>query len=267
MKTPDWTEPAHPITTHELSLWRKQRRVLWITFVILPLLVSSCMWSAFLSPRRILRPNDLLSALNLNIWGLQLFLGIWLGVIVTSRAATLIARERETRNWALLKTTPHIESEILSLKAQAIFYDLRWPISLVFSLRALSIVGSVAAAPLDSVGEAAQAAIFVVVFCAELLVSLNYNCVVGATASAAAGTTASATGLAYMIHGLAAVFIFAPLWWRFIFLDQTIFFFAYTTESTLWSLTLHYASLSIVQLLLIGLGYSVAARFAERESG
>jgi len=167
MKTPDWTEPAHPITTHELSLWRKQRRVLWITFVILPLLVSSCMWSAFLSPRRILRPNDLLSALNLNIWGLQLFLGIWLGVIVTSRAATLIARERETRNWALLKTTPHIESEILSLKAQAIFYDLRWPISLVFSLRALSIVGSVAAAPLDSVGEAAQAAIFVVVFCAD----------------------------------------------------------------------------------------------------
>ena len=60
MHIPVWVTPAHPITSRELDFWSNHRRVLWITFVILPLLVSACMWAAMLSPRpyRKARPRD-----------------------------------------------------------------------------------------------------------------------------------------------------------------------------------------------------------------
>jgi hypothetical protein len=268
MHTPVWVSPAHPIASRELGQWRKQRRVLWITFVILPLLVSACMWSAFLSPRRTIWLNDLLSAINFNIWALQLFLGIWLSVVVTARSATLIARERETYNWPLLKIIPRSEVEILSLKGRAIFYALRWPIVLVVCLRGLSILSSLASPQVYGLSEVALAAVFAVVFCAEFLVSLNYNYVVGATASTLANTTASATAVAYLIHGLATVFIFGPLWWGFFFspLGRMMWYYGPGNNGALWAFVVLYSVLCVVQLLLIGLGNSLAARGAEREA-
>jgi hypothetical protein len=256
---------AGPITQQELQIWRKQQRQLWLTFVGFPVLVSGALWGAFVLPllnyRYVPSLSDVFTGLVNNLWGVQIVLSVWLSVVVTLRAASAIARERESSNWPLLKLTPFTTTEIFYGKTRGIWQGLAWPIRMVVALRIASLLFSYAAAQYPSFTDAVLAALFLYLFSAELFVSVSYNCAIGFLASTLAKTSAQAQGFAYGLHIGLFAFGFGPLWWVFF---QNNYSFNSSTSSLLWTVNVHWLILSVAQATLASLCYSVAIHLAER---
>ncbi len=156
--------------------------------------------------------SDFRPALTFGLWGWGGFLSMWLGVLATSRAMSLIARERETQNWELLRLTAFDVREIMAAKVAAVLYWLRWPIALVLVLRLLSVVAGLADVS-SSIGVSGLIAgmLFIAIFCFELIVSILYNCAVGLLASAFSRTIAAANAVVYPLHFSLLLFIFVPV--------------------------------------------------------
>ena len=207
MKRSAWASPAHPVVRRELLLWRKATRQLWISFLFFPLCCSSSFVLTSRDPASDFRP-----ALTFGLWGWGGFLSMWLGVLVTSRAMTLIAHERETRNWELLRLTAFDMREIMAAKVAAVVYWLRWPIALVLVLRLLGVAAGLADVG-SSIGAPGLIAgmLFLIIFCSELIISVLYNCAVGLLASAFSRTIAAANAVVYPLHFGLLLFIFAPV--------------------------------------------------------
>jgi hypothetical protein len=264
----------HPLTWPEAAYWRKQRVRLLITFVLFPLTISAALWAVSLWISWVMAPSapyqtvvpDWFDNLVINIWGVEIFLSIWLAVVVIQRATLGIAHLRETLNWPLVKIMPYSLDELYRQKAKAIEHSLRWPIRLVLALRVASVVLWVFNTPGVSFTECVLAATFIYVFCAELVVSVRYNSAVGLFASTLAKTTAQANGLAYLLQGLLFLFVFAPFWWNFAQGWPFMFTaFQYTNDTAILSAALgQFAVLAVVQLLMVGLCNSFAVRQAER---
>jgi hypothetical protein len=101
--------------------------------------------SAFGDPRRAVDPVAIILAtggvLVFAAWGLSTFVNWLLGLAASVFAATLIARERETRAWPLLRLTPLTTMEILGGKFAALLYRLAGPLHLVVVLRLVALGG------------------------------------------------------------------------------------------------------------------------------
>ena len=258
-------DALHPLAWPDTALWNRQARSLRLTFLGLPLLLTACMWSAYLAPRRAPSGADLISVALSNVWAAQIILSLWLGLVAILRGAGAIAHLRETGIWPLVKIMPYDLSEIYRQKAAAVERGLRWPIRLVLGLRAASVILSYFVTPGAAPIDAALAVLFVYAFCAELLISVRYNCALGLLASTLARTTAQAQGYSHILQGVLFVTLFAPLWWSF--LNRGALFAlgslpaGGTGEVTLPAI-LQYGLLGLVQLLVIGVCYSLAIRRA-----
>lgn len=260
----------HPLTWPEAARWRKQQIRLLTTFVIFPFVLSAGLWIAnywvglVTSHGQYIIP-DWFDNLVINVWGVEIFLSIWLTVVAIQRSTLGIAHLRETLNWPLVKIMPYSLDELYRQKAKAIEHSLRWPIRLVIALRAISVILWVFNTPGVTLTECVLAAVFIYLFCAELIVSVRYNSAVGLLASTYSKTTAQANGITYFLQGWLFLFVFAPLWWSFAQNWITLGAFQVTGDTAILNAALiQFALLAIVQLLIIGLCNSFAIRQAER---
>jgi hypothetical protein len=105
-------------------------------------------------------------------------------------------------------------ADILRAKIGAIFYWLRWPLILVMALR-LAALAITFAANLSGPSPAVSilAVLFTGIFCAEIVISVTYNCAVGLLASSLTRTTGAANGIVYAIHAALFALVFGPLWY------------------------------------------------------
>ncbi|MBM4422756.1 MAG: hypothetical protein FJ030_05120 [Chloroflexi bacterium] len=194
----------------------------------------------------------------MTVWGWEGWLSLWMGIVVTTRTALLIARERESQNWPLLRVTPFDSADILKAKAGAALYWVRWPIIQLLFLRAACVAIAVANSPDITPTQTALAAAFALLFCAELFVSAVYNCSVGLTASAFAKTSAVANAAAYSLHIALFLFIFLPIWNRFAGPIFEAFFYS-DHLSTLTRSIAVFSLLIAAQLALAGAMFFIAA--------
>ncbi len=240
MKLPNWASLNHPIAHRELTLWQKagrRWRWLWIPFLTFPLCCAAAC-GLTLVPQAIADSSlaawlfTIVLPLLIALWGLHGFATWGLSLFTTVGAATFIARERETQNWALLRITTLGVREIIGAKIAALLYWLRWPILAVLALRLIAIAASViglagifylipALDPSVAIPPELQlgltlgvggAGIFgAALFALELFIGLFYNCAIGLTASSFLRTSASAVGIAFVAHLILTLFVFAPV--------------------------------------------------------
>lgn len=255
----------HPLTWPEVASWRKQQRLLVITFIGLPVVISAVLWTINLATAKAGPTPDFYDSLTINVWGLQIFLSLWLTVLVVQRSTPGIAHLRETAIWPLAKVMPFSLSDLFSYKALSIEKGLKWPIRLILFLR----VASVGLWLLNTTQVTQQDCVFAVlfgyVFCAELLVSVRFNCAIGLLASSISPSTARATATAYIVEVSLFAGVFAPLWWIFIQGWPYIspIFQSGDEAAIILAGTLQYGELAILQMLIIAICYSLAIRRAE----
>lgn len=212
MKWPVWASPSHPLVRRELGAWRKHRRQLWLTFLLIPGLCTAVYWASFIIPAYRRGLSEIPSAFLLTLWAWEGVLCMWLSVVATTRAISLIAQERETQNWPLLRITPLDPHEITRSKIGAVVYWLRWPIAFLLILRIVCVLFTAAASNGITAPQLALAALLAVIFAAELLVSMLYNCAAGLVVSSFTRATANANAIVYLLHTTLFLFIFLPIW-------------------------------------------------------
>jgi hypothetical protein len=142
----------------------------------------------------------------------------------------MVARERETRNWAMLRITSMPVREILHAKIAALTHLLLWPTAAVLALEfvavllaglaliaGLLIAGSSApdwSPVLDALGVnyliLGSLPLFGLYIVAATLISLIYNCAVGLLTSTMTRTTASAVILSFVVHFGLLMLVFVP---------------------------------------------------------
>jgi hypothetical protein len=148
-----WARPSHPIVRYERRHWltsrgwRLVRGLLWggtLTFVLFPALCALIfnLTATFNSP------GELILSLG-GTFTLGLFftstLALWFNNLSASfLGATLIARERESQTWPLLRLTSLTSVDLLGGKLAALAYTLAGPMQLILALRALAIVSGLA---------------------------------------------------------------------------------------------------------------------------
>jgi hypothetical protein len=212
VKLPKWATSGHPIFQRELKIWRKNRWQIWLPFFVFPAGCIGFYWITSRSLTRYLSTSDLLGTLSGWLFGLQILFGAWLSICIIFRTIAIVAHERETQMWPLLRATSLSIAEIVSAKIAATLQTLRWPITVTLLTRAATVVLALIA-NYDQAGLAGLflGALFTLIFCAELLISVIYNCAVGVTASALSADSAKANGLAYLLHFGLSLFIFLPV--------------------------------------------------------
>ena len=240
MKLPAWAKPDHPIARRETTLWQKSiKKWRWL-LALLVLLPCGC--SAFCSlsalPAAFDANTPFLAVLIFLAW--SIFIGIWLtsgmwawvlGTFASVSSATVIARERETLNWGMLRLTTLSIKEIIAAKLAALGRLLLWPAAALIVLEMLGIsfmalVGLVVVVALGytstsdipptlQLGLAAlilggwlPAAFYLAV---TTLINLIYNSAVGLLTSSYTRTTASAVALSFAVHFGINLFIFVPI--------------------------------------------------------
>lgn len=244
---PPWASPDHPVVRRELQQWRKRSRrwrgVLLALFLLLPicatggcmLMVSPILLEIFNSANST-DAGQIASALFLiggmilaGLWIFSSLLSFGLSLLRSIGASTLIAHERETQNWQLLRLTSLSVEDILRAKLAGLWRWLMWPTLLILLLRffTLVITGVVAvlvtafvlnvgATDLPTqlqawayvLGAALGLGIYYVV---EMISSLFYDCGIGLMASAYSRTSATAVGITFAINFALNLFIFAPI--------------------------------------------------------
>ena len=154
--------------------------------------------------------------------------GIWL--LSSIGTSTVIARERETQNWSLLRITTLNIPEIVHAKVIGVLRWLSLPLALAVLLRiAMSCllfivafllifsvtVGVGTAAPqLQAVLVVASlaACMFIAIyFIIELAAAMLYNCSIGLLSSVLARTSANAIAIMFVLHFGISFFLVAPI--------------------------------------------------------
>lgn len=237
MNFPRWTTTAHPIFRRETALWHKRSwrwRWLFIPFLILPLCCAAACGLTLLpaalednSPAALVMAGGL--TLIVGLWSLHGFAAWGVSLITTIAASTVIARERETLNWPLLRVTTLSPQEIVSAKIAALLAWLRWPIAaLLFARVAAVLATAVGAAVLvffaprldPEVTASMQIALWIVTalgaafltafLIVELAASIIYNCAIGLLSSAVSRSSATAVAVTFVLNLGLALFVFAP---------------------------------------------------------
>jgi hypothetical protein len=186
--------------------------------------------------------------------------------VVSVRAAATIAHLRETGNWALIKIMPYPASQVVQSKASALEYSLRWPFRLVLILRLMSVGFSLLNIPNVSLAEVALTILFIYLFCAELRISVRYNCAIGLLASTLARSVAQANSIVYPLQAFLFLGCFAPLWWNYVYgqVFGTPILYSNSNIAILLAAIFQYGLLCILQLLITSACYSLAIRRVER---
>jgi hypothetical protein len=235
---PSWASDDHPIVQREVALWKKRSRRwawVWIIFLLLPLLCSGL---CGLSMTPLLIESDSLAGwlfsigaiLSVTVWMLHSFLMFGLWLLSSIGTSTVIARERETQNWSLLRITPLNIAEIVHAKVVGVVRWLSLPLAFAVFLRiamsgllfivALLIIFSVtvgvgAAAPqLQAalvVMSLAACVVIAIYFIVELAATVLYNCSIGLLSSVLARTSANAIAIMFVLHFGISFFLIAPI--------------------------------------------------------
>ncbi len=240
MRLPAWAAADHPIVRREATLWRRVfKRWGWAG---IPLLLLPCACSAMCALGTLPTMFDP----DMPWWGALAFLiwiaviaiwitgGLWgwiLSVIASLGSATLVARERETQNWELLRITVLSVPEIIGAKVTALLRFLLWPIALTLALElagvgiiVLTAIGLIIAGGIYDPGDFTPglqlvlgvatlggAGPVILYLVAALLISLIYNCAIGLLTSTFSRTSGSAVALSFVVHFAINLFIFLPL--------------------------------------------------------
>jgi hypothetical protein len=238
MKLPYWATPSHPIARRELIVWRKGGLSLWwlwIIFLLPPLCGALGLFFSLLSavfsfnsasafnevPAEFwagITGGTLLTAL----WGMQAFLGWGLGLFVVIGSAGVIARERESQNWPLLRLTSFDVPDIVSAKMVAILRGLIRPLMALLILRVLSVVGTVvfvyilAAVTRNNDGQQLQAItvnaiLFLPFFLLTALSGTLYTSALSTLVSSIVRTPAVALAMSFVTLLLLWLFAFLPI--------------------------------------------------------
>jgi hypothetical protein len=283
MKLPAWTRPEHPIARREDARWRRStRKWSWLGFIVLG---APCACSALCTLSSL--PTTLLAGVTwqeaLAALGWVVFVAMWvttglwgwiLGTFVSLASATLIASEREARNWSLLRLTPLSIRETLAAKLWALARLVMWPTAAVLGIESLGIslgiIGALAVVGLAwrtdpaALGSAASlliaaaivglwplAIVYVVV---AGLINLAYNASIGLLSSALARTTGAAVGLSFVVSFGIAVFVLLPIQQMVLIVVQVLGgLLSLTTQSVA-----AFAGLTIAASLLLPIGLQAA---------
>lgn len=150
---PAWARPGHPIVWYERRHWRLSRGwravrgLLWggaLTFILFPALCAV----VFNLTATFAGPGELVLSVG-GTFTLGLFftstLGLWFNNLSASfLGASLIARERESQTWPLLRLTTLTSVDLLGGKLAALVYTLAGPVQLIMGLRVLALVSGLA---------------------------------------------------------------------------------------------------------------------------
>jgi len=239
MSLPAWASASHPIARREQTLWGRALRPwrwVWIPLALLPLCCSAvCALSALPVALTENTAETWLFALGLvlfiGVWGLQGFLGFGLNLFLSIGASTLIARERETQNWPMLRITTLHVPEIVGAKIAALLRQSRWPIGAVLAARlfaaaittlyaggalyvfarAPEIAADTAALTGLWVSFGASAIALTAYFIVELIAGVFYNCGVGLLASCFSRATGAAVGITFVLHFVLWFLVLTPI--------------------------------------------------------
>jgi len=166
--------------------------------------------------------------IGVTLWMLHGFLmfGIWL--LSSIGTSTVIARERETQNWSLLRITPLNIAEIIHAKVVGVLRWLTLPLALAVILRIVMVailfiaaivviffaVGAASLTPqlqttlaLGSVVASLIVAVYLIV---ELAAVMLYNCSIGLLSSVLARTSANAIAIMFILHFGINFFVIVP---------------------------------------------------------
>jgi len=233
---PSWASNDHPIVQRETALWKKRSRRwtwVWIIFLLLPLMCSGiCGLSMTPLLAEANSAGEWLVAggaiIGVTLWMLHGFLmfGIWL--LSSIGTSTVIARERETQNWSLLRITPLNIAEIIHAKVVGVLRWLTLPLALAVILRIVMVailfiaaivviffaVGAASLTPqlqttlaLGSVVASLIVAVYLIV---ELAAVMLYNCSIGLLSSVLARTSANAIAIMFILHFGINFFVIVP---------------------------------------------------------
>ena len=235
---PSWASNDHPIVQRETALWKKRSRQwawVWIIFLLLPLMCSG-LCSLSMTPLLIEANSaggwlfSIAAILSVTLWMLHGFLmfGIWL--LSSIGASTVIARERETQNWSLLRITTLNIPEIVHAKVVGVLRWLSLPLALAVVLRIamVSLMFIVAILVIFSVtirtatitpqlqaalvvASLAACIIIAIYFIIELAAAILYNCSIGLLSSVLARTSANAIAIMFVLHFGISFFLIAPI--------------------------------------------------------
>lgn len=235
---PSWASNDHPIVQRETALWKKRSRQwswVWIIFLLLPLMCSG-LCGLSMTPILIEANSagewliSIGAILGVTLWMLHGFLmfGIWL--LSSIGTSTVIARERETQNWSLLRITTLNIPEIVHAKVIGVLRWLRWPLALAILLRIAMVsflfivaiivvlsaaIRTAAITPQLQVALAlasfAAYLIIVIYFIIELAAAMLYNCSIGLLSSVLARTSANAIAIMFVLHFGIGFFLIAPI--------------------------------------------------------
>jgi hypothetical protein len=241
MQLPAWASPNHPVARREFNMWRRiLRRWSWIgvLFALLPFACTGLFTLVTL---------PLASAVGTSVTTLAILAGwsflsmLWitsglmtwaLGTFANIGASIMVARERETHNWAMLRLTAMPVREIISAKIAALARLIFWPtaVAVAVAVIALAVTGLALMGVVVLIRGAATAEEFppgmeigiialivggvpllAVYTVAATLISLLYNCAVGLLTSTLTRTTASAVILSFVVHFGLLMFVMVPV--------------------------------------------------------
>lgn len=239
MRLPLWATSAHPITRREMTLWRKAGLSLWwlwIIFLLPPLCGALSLLFSVFSAAVSFGSTTSLNAFPPEfwtgmiggtalaaLWGMQAFLGWGIGIFAVIGSAGVIARERESQNWPLLRLTAFDVPDIISAKIAAVLRGLVRPVLAVLILRGLSVVGTVSfaylLAAINHTGNNDQqlqtitlnAVLFLPCFLLTVVTGTFYTCAISTFVSSIVRTPAVALAMSFLALLLAWLFIFLPV--------------------------------------------------------
>jgi hypothetical protein len=240
MKLPAWARATHPVARRETAIWQKLNKK-W-GWLILLLVLLPCGCSAFCSlsalPASLTADTPTTGLLIFLAWSLML--GVWLtsglwewvlGTFAGIGGAIMVARERETMNWSLLRLTTLSIREILGAKLAALGRLMLWPFTAILGLQtagiSLMVIGGLVAILVARQVDPADMPVTLVIELGGLLiglwpvsvlylavaslVNLGYNSALGLVTSSYARTTGNAVVLTFVASFAVNLLVFVPL--------------------------------------------------------
>lgn len=240
MKLPAWARADHPVARRETSIWRiLYKRWGWLA-ILLGLLPCGCSALCSLSalPASLSADTPVIGILIFLAW--SVFLGVWitsglwswvLGTFAGIGGAIMVARERESQNWGLLRLTTLSIREILAAKLAALARLMSWPIAAILGLQTLGltlmVLGGLAGIvivgrtdPSDvnlpvqielAVLLAGMWPLGIAYLAVSCLVNLAYNSALGLATSSFSRTTGNAVALTFVMSFVINLIVFIPL--------------------------------------------------------
>jgi len=240
MKLPAWARADHPVARRESAVWQKiYKRWGWLLILIV-LLPCGCSALCSLTALPASFSADTPVTALLIFLGWTLFVGVWvtsglwswvLGVFAGIGGAIMVARERETLNWSLLKLTTLSVREILAAKLTALVRLMFWPNIAILGLETIGITvivvgglvgvyigGQVAASDFPLAFQVGLVMLLVGIwplavgyFAISNVSNMIYNSAVGLLTSTFTRTTGNAVALTFVVSLGLALLVFIPI--------------------------------------------------------